>query len=282
MGGAVGRIKVGSISHAYVQSGKGEPLVLLHGGESSLSQYDLFRPLLGPGIKAIAYDQRGVGASEDGSDPYTIATLAQDCAGLIEALGYDRAHLMGASLGGAIAMHVALDHPERVASLTLISAPSSLSDNASAAQKVIAMSPPERARFMLDAVISPDGQRRDPGLVEQVRSVLQRSAMSSARQAAIRTLDCTDRLAEITAPTLVINGTDDPLVPVATAELLAERIPAAALELIEGGRHGLTLEQRDVTAGLVRRFVLEQAASDHRTATRSVGPAADKEISPDI
>jgi pimeloyl-ACP methyl ester carboxylesterase len=275
MGDAVRHVNVGSISHAYVQSGTGEPVVLLHGGEGSLRQYDLFRPLLGPGIKAIAYDQRGVGGSEDGSDPYTIATLAQDCAGLIEALGHERAHLVGASLGGAIAMNVALDHPERVASLTLISTPPGLGDQAAVAERVLAMSPPERARFMLDAVISPDGQRRDPALVEQVRSVLQGPVMSSARQAAIRTHDCTERLAEIAAPTLVINGTDDPLVPVATAELIAKRIPGAALKLIEGGRHGLTLEQRDVTAGVVRQFVFEQATNRHRTATKSPGPKAD-------
>jgi 3-oxoadipate enol-lactonase len=258
---AAGHVGIGPISVAYAESGAGAPVVLLHGGESDLHQFDVFRPLLGPGIRAIAYDQRDVGGTVNGPEPYTIATLAADCAGLIEALGLERAHVVGASLGGAIAMNVALDHPGRVASLTLISAPPSVPEAAGGpAAKVMAMSPPERTAFMLDAVISPEGQRREPELVARVRSLLTASAgLGERRRAAIRTHDCTDRLGGISAPTLVLNGTDDPLVPVATAELLAERIPGAVLELIEGGRHGLTLEQRDVTAGLVRRFVLEHA-----------------------
>jgi len=256
-----GQIEVGRLSVAYVASGAGQPVVLVHGGESSRRQYDPFRPLLGPGIRAIAYDQRDVGDTVADPEPYTISTLARDCAGLIEALGYERAHLMGASLGGAIAMYVAIEHPERVASLTLVSAPPNAPGDV--AEKIIAMSPDERAKFMLDAVISPEGQRREPALVHQVQSLLRGSAMlSERRQDAIRTLDCADRLPEITAPTLVINGTDDPLVPATTAEFVAGQIPGATLELIDGGRHGLTLEQRETTAGLVRRFVLAHAPDE--------------------
>jgi 3-oxoadipate enol-lactonase len=255
-------VGIGPISVAYTESGAGAPVVLLHGGESNRHQFDLFRPLLGPGIRAIAYDQRDVGGTTGGPEPYTIATLAADCAGLIEALDAEPAHVVGASLGGAIAMHVALDHPDRVASLTLISAPPSVpATTGGTAAKILAMSPAERTAFMLDAVLSPEGRRRDPELETRVRSLLTASAgLGPRRRAAIRTHDCTDRLAGITAPTLVLNGTNDPLVPVSTAELLAERIPGAVLELIDGGRHGLTLEQRDVTAALVRRFVLDHGS----------------------
>jgi pimeloyl-ACP methyl ester carboxylesterase len=80
-------------------------------------------------------------------------------------------------------------------------------------------------------------ERPQPGLGER-------------RQAAIRTHDCPDQLGAVSAPTRVLNGTDDPLVPATTVELLAEPIPRVVLELIEAGRHGLTLEQRDVTAAL--------------------------------
>ncbi|WP_285483825.1 alpha/beta fold hydrolase [Amycolatopsis sp. NBRC 101858] len=235
-------------------------MVLLHGGESSKRQYDLFAPLLGEGIRAISYDQRDVGDTVNGPEPYTMATLAEDCAGLIDALGCRRAHLVGASLGGAIAMNVALDHPGRVASLTLISAPPTVEEApGGVAEKVMAMSPGERAKFMLDAVISPEGRRREPELVEQVQALLGAGGIGERRRDAIRTHDCVDRLHEIGAPTLVLNGTDDPLMPASTAESVAERIPGAVLELLEGGRHGLTLEQREVTAGLVRRFVLKHA-----------------------
>ena len=114
---------VGDHQIAYVETGEGVPLILHHGGESHKRQYDMFMPLLSPDIRAISYDQRDVGDAATASAPYEVGDLADDCIGLMDALGLDRAHVMGISFGGAIALHVGLRHPDRVASLIVGAAP---------------------------------------------------------------------------------------------------------------------------------------------------------------
>ena len=113
-------IAVGSIVTAYEDIGTGEPLVLVHGGESSRTEYTKgFVPYLGDGIRALPYDQRDSGETKNDDSPYTMSDLARDCAAFIEALGLDQAHLMGGSYGGMIALRVAIEHPQRVRSLVL-------------------------------------------------------------------------------------------------------------------------------------------------------------------
>jgi len=114
-----GRVSVGAVEIAYRDSGSGQPLVLLHGGESAGSQYDVFRPLLGEGIRAISYDQRDSGETRNPDTPYGMDDLARDCAGLIRGLGYERAHIFGSSYGGALALQIAVTVPEIVQTLTV-------------------------------------------------------------------------------------------------------------------------------------------------------------------
>src|SRR5688572_33321537 len=113
------RLKVNGVELACVDSGSGEPLVLMHGANADRNQFDVFRPLLGPGIRAIAYDQRDSPDSPSGSTPYTAEDHARDAACLIEALGFESAHVMGTSYGGIVAMTLAIQHPARVKSLVL-------------------------------------------------------------------------------------------------------------------------------------------------------------------
>jgi pimeloyl-ACP methyl ester carboxylesterase len=255
-------VAVGSMEVAYVESGVGEPIVLIHGGESNRSQYRLFHSLLGSGIRSIAYDQRDTGDTVNSDDPYDMATLAADCAGFIEALGLQRAHVFGTSFGGGIALNVAINHPDRVKALILGATLPSFSMTSGVLSEVLAMSPEERAQFMLDALVTPEGRESDPSLLEEIRAVtVPRPAEENARrEVAIRSHDCTDRLSEITAPTLIINGAEDPLAPPTTGAWLAEQIPDSRLEVLDRTRHALTLENRDITAGLVREFVLGHTA----------------------
>jgi len=254
-------VDVGSMQVAYVESGVGEPVILIHGGESNRTQYRLFHALLGPGIHSIAYDQRDTGETINGDEPYDMSALAADCAGFIEALGFQRAHILGTSFGGGLALNVAINHPERVKSLILGATLPSFSMSSGVLSEVLAMSPDQRAQFMLDALVTPAGRESDPSLLEEIRAVtVPRSAEQSARrEVAIRSHDCTDRLSEITAPTLIINGAEDPLAPPAAGAEMAEQIADSRVEVLDRTRHALTLENRDITAGLVREFVLGHA-----------------------
>jgi pimeloyl-ACP methyl ester carboxylesterase len=255
---ALKTVTAGEIEIAYAESGGGEPVILLHGGESTHIQYDTFRPLLGDGIRAIAYDQRDSGASVNPPEPYGIPDLAADCAALIRGLGYERAHIFGSSFGGFIALQVAVSVPDVVQSLTV----GATFSDASALQspvvsEIIELSPSQRDAHMLAFALSERGQA-DEKVVAELKSVLvHRSPEADARRmAAIPGFGLTERLPEITAPTLLIYGEDDPAARPEIGQKIADAIPGAGLKVIPGARHGITMEFAEETAQLLRDFVL--------------------------
>ncbi|OAR23726.1 hypothetical protein A8W25_14525 [Streptomyces sp. ERV7] len=260
------RATVDGVETAYITSGEGEPLILLHGGESHRGQFDIFRPLLGEGIHAISYDQRDTGDTRNGPQPYDLARLAEDCAGFAEALGHERVHVLGASFGGMIAMHLALRHPGRVASLILSGTTPSMAMTENLRDRTTGLGPGEQTQFLLDLVLTPEGQAADPELVADTRRALRsRPQDAGARRAAAgQNHDCTGRLAEIAVPTLVLHGADDPVIRPTVAEFMAARIPGARLEILPRTRHGVTFEARRHAAALVREFVLGHARGSMR------------------
>ena len=254
----VRRVPAGPLEIAFVESGDGEPLVMCHGNEADRRQYDALRRLLAPGIRAISYDQRDTGDTSGFTGDYTMADLGRDCVAFIEALGLASAHVVGTSFGGMVAMQAALARPERVRSLTLISTAPARAMFSAAADGIAAMSPTERGAFMLDAILTPEGRAAHPELVTEAAALLtgRTPEQSGRRFAAMQSHDCTERLAAITAPTLVLHGADDPIIPVAAAERIAGSVPGATLCVLDGLRHGLTFERREHTARLVSEFVL--------------------------
>lgn len=255
-------VTVNGIDLAYVESGSGEPLLLLHGANADRHQYDVFRPLLGEGIRAIAVDQRDSPDSPCAPSPYTSIDHAADLAAVIAALGLGKVHVMGASYGGIVAMTLAIHHPGTVKSLILgATAPSAAHFNAVDMTAARAQGAEALERFMLETVVSPDAIDSDAELVAETRAALRiRSPESLARRmAAVAGHDVVGRLGEITAPTLILQGDEDPLVDARVGAEMAERIPGAVFQLLRGSRHGITFQNRDRTAGLVRSFVLEHA-----------------------
>jgi 3-oxoadipate enol-lactonase len=104
----------------YVRRGEGEPLLLIQGmGGNHLSWGEPFLEALEGDFDVVAYDHRGVGRSSRVTDPFTIVELADDAAALLDALGWDSAHVVGISMGGMVAQELALRHPERLRTLTL-------------------------------------------------------------------------------------------------------------------------------------------------------------------
>lgn len=247
---------------AYVESGQGEPLLLLHGGNSDRRQYDVFRPLLGDGIRAIAPDQRDSPDSPCDPADYAITDHADDAAALIAALGLEKAHVMGASYGGTVAMTLALLHPERVKSLILGATLPAFSQFAVPDLAEIRKDGPQAvARFMLSTVVSPDAIDNDPDLIADTEAalVIRDQESLGRRMEAIRQHDVRAQLGEISAPTLVLCGDSDPLIGLDDARAMAMSIPKARFQALEGSRHGITFQHRQRTADLVRQFVLAHA-----------------------
>lgn len=255
--------RVKDLKLAYVESGEGEPLVLIHGGNSDLRQYDVFRPLLGDGIRAIAYDQRDSPNSPAGTEPYGMDDHADDAAGLIAALGLSRAHIMGVSYGGLIAMRLAVRHPDLVQSLILGStAASAAGFRAPDLTKLRDEGADVIERYMMGMVLTPEAYDTDPELVADCRAglVSRDPACFARRMEAARSHDMVGELAAISAPTLVLHGDEDPMVDIAEGQRLAQAIPDARFVSLAGSRHGITLQHRQRTADLVRQFILGEAA----------------------
>jgi pimeloyl-ACP methyl ester carboxylesterase len=247
------------------------PILLIMGSGASMDWWeDEFCERLAAGGRfVVRYDHRDTGRSvsyEPGAPGYTGDDLIDDVVGLLDALDIPRAHLVGMSMGGAIAQVVALDHPERVASLTLIStSPAGPDDD------LPGMSPETVAAFKVD---TPDWSDREAVIDYMVH--LERVCASrsqpfdepSFREICARAFDRTvniesmttnhnlleggarwrERLPELDLPTLVIHGTDDPVLPYPHGEALANEIPGAGLLTLEATGHELPRRTWDVAA----------------------------------
>ncbi len=240
----------------YHVTGTGEPLLLHHGAESHQGQYAIFAPLLATGIRAVSYDQRDVGDAESVDADYTMADLADDCVGLMDALEIERAHIMGISFGGAVALHVGLRHPDRAQSLIVGAAPASFAPPTGFLAEVMAVSPEERGALMRDASLSPEAQQ-DSWLMANLASLGRGTvtALGSRRRAALEGHDLEGRLAGITAPILLVYGELDPIAPPEAGRALHAQLPQSELVVLEGARHGLSFEFRETLAELVSSWV---------------------------
>jgi len=257
----------GGVRIAYeVQGEAGEPVVLIHG-----LGYDRFGwgPLperLAERFRVLVFDNRGVGESDAPEGPYTVSQMVGDTLAALDAAGFERAHVFGASLGGLIAQELALTHPERVDKLVLCSTapggPKSYPMPAAGLEafaKYPAMEREAGLRFMVENALGERGVRELPELVEEIwRYRLEHAPSLAAWQAqayAAMTFDAYDRAGGIAAPTLVVHGTPDNVVDTRNGELLAQLIPNATLHVVRDRGHLLVWEDAVAVAGLVTEFL---------------------------
>jgi pimeloyl-ACP methyl ester carboxylesterase len=239
------------------------PILLIMGGASSMDWWeDGFCERLAAGSRfVIRYDHRDTGRSvsyEPGAGPYSLRDLAEDAVGLLDAFGLESAHLVGMSMGGWIGQLVALDHPDRVASLTLIST----SPTAGPSDPDLPEMSEKLQAFFAEEASEPDWSDRDavidyivegerpfagsrPFDEAAIRAIAARAfdrttnlASSITNHAAIDSGDrWRERLGEVSVPTLVIHGTEDPMYPYGNAVALAKEIAGAQLLALERVGH---------------------------------------------
>jgi pimeloyl-ACP methyl ester carboxylesterase len=251
------------------QTGTGEPLLLIMGTSGSLGFWE---PLVAPfadSHRVIAFDSRGLGQSERGEERITMASLAADAAALLDALEIERAHVLGWSLGSAVAQELALAHPDRVGGLVLYGTWGRL-DGFMRAMQTALRHPWETGD--MEAALTALGLAFSPELLNSpdFESMLEEFLpLFPQTETQIRTTaeqwqadeehDTLDRLAAIGAPTLVIAGEQDLLTPPWQCEAVAERIPGARYELLTGpgSSHALMMERAEEFIALVLGFVQE-------------------------
>jgi pimeloyl-ACP methyl ester carboxylesterase len=248
----------------YEVYGEGEPLLLIMGLGANHLGWAAQVPVFAREFRVIIFDNRGTGQSDFSEDvDYTIPLLADDAAALLDFLGVDAAHVYGVSMGGMIAQELALRHPDKVRSLILGATwpggPNAVASEPEAIQALVdqgsaadgAVSP-----ALLDVLFSPEYvAEHGSELLERFQGMGDYPETSpeayAAQLQAIGRYDTYDRLPDIAAPTLVLHGTDDPLLPVANGRILAERIPGAKLVLFEGARHGYMEKEAEADAAVL-------------------------------
>jgi 3-oxoadipate enol-lactonase len=259
-------IDAGDIQLDYERSGNadGPPLLLIMGmSGTSLHWGEPFLQLLRADFDVIAYDHRGVGASTPLDGPITTREMADDAAGLLGALELDDAHVVGISMGGMIAQELALSHAERVRTLTLGCTycggeGSALASEEDLSGLVEAMGSGDRERALRAGweINVSSTLAADDDAFATFREIAMRRAVAVAvimqQMQACAAHDTNERLAQVAAPTLVIHGTEDRLLPVQNGRLIASRIPGARLEIFDGVGHLFFWERPERAAELVR------------------------------
>jgi 3-oxoadipate enol-lactonase len=256
--GRMPKVRVNGVDIYYRVQGKGEPLILIMGLGGECGDWVLQARAFKKYYRVITFDNRGVGKSDKPGEPYTVKTMSDDTVGLMDYLGIDKAHILGVSMGGMIAQEVAINYPERLRKLILVST------NAGREEK--GGHSPELLKAMGLKEGSSDEDIRDVD-ISMVMSSLNAHAFNSGviktvavpfcwvrgklfgiegmkgQFEAAMTHGTLDRLHMIKAPTLVIAGTEDKIIPHSSADVLAGRIPGAKLVKIEGGSHTLVAEK---------------------------------------
>ncbi len=252
----------GAASCAALHGDAGDPAVLLVGSSMLSWPEELCDRLVAGGRRVIRYDVRDTGRSESyspGKPGYSLADLVEDAVGVLDATETERSHVVGMSTGGWIAQLLALDHPERVATLTLIAsrpnAPGPVDDdlpghrdavmeairNTAAPdwsdERAVVNHLVRQARVLAGAGAFDEASARAHAEAEVARTTNVRCATNIA--SADHGPRWRERLGDITAPTLVLHGEDDPFFPIGNGHALAAEIPDARLVRLSRAGHRL-------------------------------------------
>jgi 3-oxoadipate enol-lactonase len=251
------------------EQGEGAPVLLIMGLGYTSIMWNRIRPALAQHFRTVAFDNRGVGRSDVPPGPYSIATMASDAAAVLDAAGIACAHVFGVSMGGMIAQEFALQYPARTRLLilgcTAPGGPLAVRAESKVIEVLLARGmTPEEARdailpYIYDAVtprekIEEDISVRQPwlptpeGYIAQVQAIL--------------TWESYSRLAQITAPTLVIHGKSDALVPPGNGELIAKRIPGAKLVLLDHASHLFLTDQTEAAQKVILDFLSSDSGGE--------------------
>ncbi|HUK48348.1 MAG TPA: alpha/beta hydrolase [Terriglobales bacterium] len=272
------------------EQGTGEPILLIMGLGYPSEMWYRIRPYLSTRYRTIAFDNRGVGRSEMPPGPYSISLMASDARAVLDAAlnsAEDQsAHVFGVSMGGMIAQELALQYPQRVRSLilacTAAGGPTSVRAESEATQMLMArqnMSPEEAARAAIPFIYHPETSRER---IEEDLSVRRpwfpKPEAYKAQLQGILAWEAYSRLPEIKAPTLVVHGECDRLVPPGNGKLISERIPGAELEIIPSASHLFMTDQPGATSGVILDFLSHQNESKTSKIGIEVSNSCDRSL----
>src|SRR4051794_36026296 len=244
----------------------GSPVVLIQGLGVDGRGWALQRGAFGRKHRCLAVDNRGTGHSDAPPGPYDLAQMAEDVIAVMDDAGFERAHFVGASMGGVITQIIGVMHPERVRSLTLACTACQHHEwrrelLAEWGNEVGARGMPALMEDGMRWLIGPRLQRRFGVFVNVLARVLIQTKPHAFVAQVDAILDASDELRyelpKVAAPTLVVTGSQDTLTPLGDAEELAELIPNSQLYVLRAAAHGLMAEAPMAFNDAVLQFLAE-------------------------
>ena len=271
--------RVGDVNLYCEEWGSGEPLLLIMGMGANTTDWEPQIQALCKEHRLIAFDNRGSGRSDRPDEPVTMERLADDAVALLDSFGVERSHVFGMSMGGMIAQELALRHPQRLLTLIL---------GATMCGGLNAVHPPmKRIMKWIGTRDLPPREAAEAGLpflysqkfIDDMKEDLINSSLRTAhlrapkdtihhQLTAITRFDSYDRLPNIQAPTLVMTGSADLLVPAENSRILANRIPQAEFVEFGGMGHGFLRE----SSSRVNETLLVFLRGHHGTASETSPP----------
>lgn len=242
----------------YVEErGSGFPLLLIQGLGYASWAWRFQWAAFAPRWRTIAFDNRGTGRSSKPPGPYSIDLLADDAADLLHSLGVEQAHVLGLSMGGYISQTLALRHPELVRSLVLAGTGPGEPTHVPVPEDTLSewlahahLAPEEYARATMHLSYSPGWTTEHAELFEELLAArlefpTPREAWRAQYDACVRFVEEGLPIEQIQAPTLVVHGDRDRVVPLSNGQAIARRIPRAELLILDGCGHVVPIEEPD-------------------------------------
>ena len=260
------KIQANDIQINYELSGRDDaPVVMLsHSLASSLVMWNPQLDVLESNFKVLRFDTRGHGDSDAPGGKYTLEMLAADAVALLNALEIDAVHFVGLSMGGMIAQNLALDHGNRLKSLTLCDTSAIMPDEVQPIwQQRIDAAREKGLQDQVDETLerwfTPEYLSQNSLQVEMIRRQILATPVVGyiGCSEAIRYLDNLKRLSEIDIPTLIIVGEEDPGTPVAASEAMQDRISGSKLVVLPDARHLSNIEQSGAFNEALMDFLLK-------------------------
>jgi len=263
------KITTNNIELYYEIHGAGQPLVLISGLGYPLWQWHKMVPFLAEHFQVITFDNRGVGQSDKPAGPYTAQLLAADTAGLLDALGIEKAIIAGHSMGGFIAQAMALDFPQKVAKLILCSTnfggPHHVPVTAEAMKVLTDVTSDALTRFKngLSVSTAPDWSEKNPEMIEEwvkwrVANPIDPAPYQAQLAIGIGLLPeaaaFEDKLPRLNVPTLILFGAHDKVVPPENASLLAEKISGSKVVILPNAGHFFPIEVAEAASRTITDF----------------------------
>jgi pimeloyl-ACP methyl ester carboxylesterase len=265
-------VATNGINLYYELHGSGEPLVLIAGlGYDGWMWHKMIMGLAEQ-FQVISFDNRGVGQSDKPAGPYTAQLLAADTLGMLDDFGIGKAHIVGHSMGGFVAQAIAVDHPERVNRLILSATNFGgprhipITPEAMAVLTDVSGDPVERLRRGIAISCAPGFAESNPQLIEEWIAYRVRNPLDPAGYQAQLAIGLSlipeaasfeRRLSAVRAPTLILFGEHDKVVPPGNADLLAARISGSQVAILPDAGHFFPFEAPEEANRIIAQFLKE-------------------------